>query len=478
MEITYLKIASFFVESDKLMNFFIEYKIGEDPFGTFLPKKQNALGNGEFPPCLFNSELCEHYANITNEFKFFGTSNYLSIELGFAISAAMYFEFCKNNQIEFDFEEFKKFYFNPIESNDLLFFQNKKWEHVLNYFEDNQYLNYSIFIENFEFIVNSNDSIKNLFQKPQDLILAELALKNVGRPHFIVIEPYYSELGMYYTTIEGEEKYKSNVKQSKVFLNSIALRNTFHLSKDYNDLISLRRPNLSLCTHFRYLSYAHNGQHNYFISFNVPFAQSTSIGSNFSLHINDSDLISISIKQLMRYSQNFIDFVVSKREKSSLSLAAILEFLTPIFPVNYEVQYRNFDSLEDRAQADFFQYGNGVTNDNLKFRYSYNYQYLKGKNVLSLSNINFYLELLQKTNISFDDIFIEENKITLPYWEIPRVQQIILENYLFEYFEELEMESMMEDSQDEWTLKEYREWINDGLDDFSSADSDWKWNID
>jgi hypothetical protein len=210
----------------------------------------------------------------------------------------------------------------------------------------------------------------------------------------------------------------------------------------------------------------------------VPFAQSTSIGSNFSLHINDSDLISISIKQLMRYSQNFIDFVVSKREKSSLSLAAILEFLTPIFPVNYEVQYRNFDSLEDRAQADFFQYGNGVTNDNLKFRYSYNYQYLKGKNVLSLSNINFYLELLQKTNISFDDIFIEENKITLPYWEIPRVQQIILENYLFEYFEELEMESMMEDSQDEWTLKEYREWINDGLDDFSSADSDWKWNID
>jgi hypothetical protein len=78
-----------------------------------------------------------------------------------------------------------------------------------------------------------------------------------------------------------------------------------------------------------------------------------------------------------------------------------------------------------------------------------------------------------------ENIYLEDFKLFLPYWEIPRLQQIVLENYLQKYEKEiLEKEFRSEQEEENWTWQDERDWIDGGINDFDNADANWRWNID
>ena len=470
---TYLKIASFFWEEHLLLNFFVKYNEGESPFGIYPPKEPGALGYHDYPPVLFiMAANNENNAAVSEVFKYFGKSDYLSSEQHYAISAALYNYFCKHTGAAFEFNNLKDAYPLEVASNETLFQNNAStsdiktdWSLVHEFFEEHDYKQYIEFVTDFKCIVDSDANLKALFKNTQNLLLAEMALKNIGRSHLVGIEPYEKKSDYYYDEEQGRLLYKE-IAQSDVCLNSIKQRNAFHLSAQSNSPwpLSIR---LSLCTHFEYTD---DYQGNYSLKFHLPASQSKVVKSNFSMVFGDEDVVEVPIGQLFRYSQNYIDFIASGREKPELHLEAIVEFFTPILPINHNVIYKNFDKLRevDCDLANYYQYGSNCTHE---YRYSYMYQHLKGKSILSPRFVSYceYLHDLalpqsvmqnntEESNVmksqqghdwSFsENIYKEDFKLFLPYWEIPRLQQIVLENYLWKHEKEI-LEKEFRSEQDE-----------------------------
>jgi hypothetical protein len=178
----------------------------------------------------------------------------------------------------------------------------------------------------------------------------------------------------------------------------------------------------------------------FFLNFNFPATQINKNNSNFSLEIKSSDFVDVPVNQLFRYSQNYIDFKMSNRDSPGLHLEGIIEFFTPVFPANYIVNYNNFDKIRavDPLLAAYYEYGATKFEKEINYRYSYLFQHLKGKNILSESYINFCLQLHDKVQTlgCQDNIYSDEVKIKIPYWDVPRIQQVVIENYLIPSFEE------------------------------------------
>lgn len=532
MKATYLKIASFFWKDNTLLNFYVDYKCGENPFGTYLPfSYSGSLNHSVFgvynrPPIDFKPILNAHISEV---FKDFGHYDYLSDEMIYAISATMCFYYCEQTNHEFNLEEFKEFYalekyyfsasmkslplplptyLDPYytkstsapEKPYLLIRSDIEkeldWSKIHNFYIVSDYANQLVFAENFEKIVCSNLQIKNLFLGFHEILLAELALKNMGRPHFVGIEKYYQKTSYSFLNIEKEEK-SILVKQSEVILNNICLMNSF--SRSLYENISCKYERFSLSTHIDYID---DEKGNYSIKYNLPVSQNEVLGSNFSINFCDQDVIEVNLKQVMRYTQNYIDFKNSGTKNSYLDFEAIREFFTPILPIDYIVKYNDFTDLynTDPKRAAYFQgpvvnaLKKGISfneeEDILKkvkydagidYRFSYLYQFLKEKKILSKKFIE-YSKNLYNLSFSADNFYEDDQKLFIPFWEIPRMQQIVLEKFLKPFNcghtdEQIELS----EEENEKNLKEYlesKDFENDGIDDYYDADPDWNWNID
>jgi hypothetical protein len=483
MKATYLKIASFFWKDNTLLNFYVDYKSGKNPFGTFLPiSYSGSLNHSVFgfhnrPPIDFKPVSNAHISDV---FKDFGHYDYLTDQMIYAISATMCFYYCEQTNHEFNLVEFKEFYF--LEKHD--FSASKKsfplptyldpyytkstshpekpyllrksdreieldWSKIHNFYTMRDYTNHLVFAENFEKIVCSNLLIKNLFLGFHEILLAELALKNMGRPHFIAIEKYFQTTSYSFLNSEMEEK-SIHAKQSDVILNNICLMNSF--SRSLYENISCKYERFSLSTHIDYID---DEKGNYSIKYNLPVSQNDVLGSNFSINFCDEDVIEVNLKQVMRYSQNYIDFKNSGTKNSYLDFEAIREFFTPILPIDYIVKYNDFTDLynTDPKRAAYFQgpvvnaLKKGISfneeEDILKkvkydagidYRFSYLYQFLKEKKILSKKFI-VYSKNLYNLSFSADNFYEDDQKLFIPFWEIPRMQQIVLEKLLSKFWE-------------------------------------------
>jgi hypothetical protein len=508
MKATYLKIASFFWKDNTLLNFYVDYKTGEDPFGTFLPiSYTGSLNNSVFgfynrPPLDFKP-VC--IADISQVFKNFGNYDYLLSEMNFAISASMCFYYCQQTNQEFNLDVFREFYsfekYNfsiPLISIPLPTYldnnytepvypsvklyklsdyhngDNLDWSKVHNFYTEDKYSNYLEFAENFEQIVNLNSSIKLLFSGYNEILLAELALKNIGRTHFIGVDRYYSKTYLGFFNSELQKK-SIQIEQSEVILNNICLWNAFNMS--YYENIPCRDSLFSLSTH---IDYNDDEKGNYSIKYNLPVSQNETLGSNFSKNFCNDDVIEVNLKQVMRYSQNYIQFKHTSWEYPDSNFEALREFFTPIFPIDYEVVYNHFEHLykSDQKRADYFKKGGTKSDSGIGFRYSYLYQFLKDKKILSNRFIE-YCRYLHNLSLSSVKIYEDDQKLFMPFWEIPRMQQIFIEKYLQNFWvKEFEEEYDDSDFEKDYSLKELRGFINDGLDDFYDADPHWHWNID
>lgn len=519
-KILYLKTASFFLKDNKLLNFYVEYKRGENPFGTFLPisfkgHKDTLFGFHNRPPKDFKSL---YIANISRVFKGFDY-DFITDELTYAISASMCFYYCQKTNHEFNLDVFKEFYFleryNFSSSNELVSLPTYldpdykartlhpekpylsgrmydgevelDWSEIHNFFTEKDYTNYLVFVENFEGIVNSNSSLTFLFSGMNEIILAELVLKNIAKPYFVVIEEYHKETMCGLFDNENQLRYFS-LKQSEVIINNVSLRSAFNISLKTNIPFNNK---FSLSTHIDYID---DGKGNYSIKYNLPASQNDVIGSNFSLNFSNKDVIEVNLAQVMRYSQNYIDFKNSGNKENYLDFDALREFFTPIFPKDYVVGYNNFEGLfnSDPKLADYYKgpqvlFKKGFKKEldlskqlkydsGIDFRFSYLYQFLKNKNILSNKFIE-YCKYLHKLTFSSENIYVDDLKIFIPFWEIPRMQQIVLENFLKNYYLEIEYDLDKlnhPDSENDFYFNE----AADGLDDFYNDDPDWYWNID
>lgn len=476
MEATYLKIASFFLEERKLLNFYIDYKTGEDPLGIYPPKEIGALGYDNYHIGLFeNASFEEHVAHVSSVFNSIGDSFYLSKNQNRALSAAMYNYFCKQVGIQYEFEEFEKAYikgayYQTYEKDISTLTTSVDWSSVREYFEKENYLNFVSFVKEFENTVKSDVGLKNLFSKQEDFLLVELAIRNIGRRHFVSIDNYYYPYREYYSTVKNTLIY-IDVEESKIPLNSLPNHNAFYLSKDepfpWSDQVRM-----SLITH---LDYKDDGLGNYSLKFNLPASQNNVVGSNFSLDFYDADVVKVSLKQVLRYSQNRIQHIASGDDKSGICLQALLEFFTPVFPINYHVSFNSFKSHSPKDHA-YFKYGLHTSESELHYRYSFMFQHLKGKGLLSKRFVGYCMYLHDQTDRFSTDVLHEDIWLKLPYWEIPRIQQIVLREYLIKLSDDILNDEPEDDT--DWDEHDSRHQINDGLDDLNSADPQWYWNID
>jgi hypothetical protein len=486
MKATYLKIASFFWKDNELLNFYVDYKSGENPFGTFLPisylgsLNHSVFGLHNRPPLDF---IPVWKAHITEVFKDFGHHDYLTDEMIYAISASMCFYYCEQTNHEFNLEEFKAFYsmkkYNvsalkkslplptyldpnytkPTSAHQKPYFLRESdcekeldWSKIHNFYTLSDYANLLVFTKNFEEIVCSNPLIQNLFSGFHEIVLAELALKNMGRPHFVAIEAY-SKIVSYSFLNGGMEEKSTPVKQSEVILNNVCLMNSFN--KSLCEDIPCKYARFSLSTHIDYID---DDRGNYSIRFNLPVSQNDVLGSNFSLNFCDEDVIEVNLKQVMRYSQNYIDFKNSGAKDSYLDFEALREFLTPIFPKDYIVKYNEFESLfiSDSKRAEYFQgpaikaFIKGISlveeedllkkvkyDSEINYRFSYLYQFLKNKKILS-NRFTEYFMYLHNLSFSTENIFEDDQMLCIPFFEIPRMQQIVIENYLIKFWKSIE----------------------------------------
>ena len=530
MKLTYLKIASFFWKDKTLLNFYVDYKSGENPFGTFLPSfnsgssYHSVFGVYNRPPLDFKPVW---NADIDLVFKDFGHYDYLTDEMTYAISASMCFYYCLQNNYEFNLDEFKEFYsletYDFSSSNKSLLLpiyldpdytkhsshpekrhflkrnvgeKEIDWTKVHNFYTEEDYANYLVFAENFEKIVSSNSFIKILFSGLDEILLSELALKNIGRPHFIGIEEFSPKAT--YRFFNNEMQAKSiQVKQSEVIINNICLMDSFNMS--LHESIPCKQFRFSLPTH---IDYTDDDKGNYSIRYNLPASQNDVLGSNFSKKFFNDDVIEVNLKQVMRYSQNYIDFKNSGAQVSYLDFEAIREFFTPILPIDYIVKYNDFEDLfkTDPKRAGYFQgpevkaFKKGINfneeedlskkvkyDSGINYRFSYQYQFLKNKKILSNRFIE-YCKYLHNLSFSSENIFEDDQKLLIPFWEIPRMQQIVLEKFLKSFYSGFTDEQIqLTEEEYERNLKEYlesKDFENDGVDDFYDSDPDWHWNID
>jgi hypothetical protein len=262
------------------------------------------------------------------------------------------------------------------------------------------------------------------------------------------------------------------LKQSEVIINNVSLRDAFNMSLKTNIPFNCNNK-FSLSTHIDYID---DGRGNYSIKYNLPASQNYVIGSNFSLNFSNKDVIEVNLSQVMRYSQNYIDFKNSGKKETYLDFCALREFFTPIFPVNYSVIFENFEKLykNDSKKAEYFSRGKTKFDSDVKFRYSYLYQFLKGNKKLSNRFIDYCMYL---HGLSFEGLTLEEINFQIPFWEIPRMQSIVLEKFLKNYYLEIDYEQDKlnhPDSDNDFYFNE----AADGLDDFYNDDPDWYWNID
>ncbi len=509
MKATYLKIASFFWKENTLLNFYVDYKSGEDPFGTFSPTaysgslEHSVFGIHNRPPIDFKPVWG---ANINQVFKDFGHCDYLSDEMTFAISASMCFYYCQQTSQVFNLEIFNEFYslekydfsnshesltlptyldpfyISPSDPTEKHYKLNRPnlgekeldWSKVHNFFTDDDYVNYSVFAENLEKIVNLNSELKGLFKGFDEILLAELALKNIGRPHFVGIDSYSPKLQHRFFS---SKMLKKSIELSEVILNNNCLRDAFNLSLIEN--IPCSNSLFSLSTH---IDYSDDEKGNYSIKYNLPVSQNEVLGSNFSINFSDNDLIEVNLKQVMRYSQNYIQYKYSNdtNQYPTIDFGAIREFYTPIFPIDYEVEYNHFENLVNSNPnlANYFKSGGRSPESKIDYRYSYLYQFLKDKKVLSNRFIE-YCKYLHNISFTAENIYEEDQKLVIPFWEIPRMQQIVIENYLIKFMVlQCEEEDYESEFENDYSLKEDRGHVNDGLSDFYDVDPDWHWNID
>lgn len=303
------------------------------------------------------------------------------------------------------------------------FFRKKTFEDKLfSFFEENNYSEFILLMNDYEGFVKEKCWKNGITNSYTELLLIELILKNVTREFFIIEEEVENKITYYK---EGE--IKGQAKQDPRYFN-----NTLQISFFHN----VTEP-VSLCFGLRYATYVQfhceykeNFKYEYIIHW--AFSQNQLIQNNVGCNDILNSYVNLNLKDILRYSQNFVEFI--ERNEYNINLTSIIENITLLQPKSFQEVFITGQEISPNEMQRF------VMNKNFKSL----------TNKVKLSNEYFQhcrnlYSLLEKSYYEPDNLYLEDFSISMPLWEISRIQHLNIEKFNRDEFYKLLAEEHEED---------------------------------
>jgi hypothetical protein len=440
---TYLKIGSFSIKVYDVVDFYVEYDQKQNPYDFFLPKhyffnEYNIFSflNEAFSP----KESSSYFSNI-----FKGVEN----------SIVQNEEFCELITLTmFKYQKYKANEHNidNLES-DWLAFKNEEhccfnkslpvsWIDFINFYNNENHKNYIEFVNNLERIILFFKADYNVVDNKQMLLLTELVMKNLSRP-FLIKQLCFGDNESWFYDKKEYDSYYNNI---------------------------LDEHNLCLSTH---LEFSQN-MGKFEIVIHWPWCHNKIFESNFEKQVNEEDFININLKDILRYTPN--SFVYENFEN-------LYENFIPLLTKDY--QFKTIENPENDSEI------NEYTN-NTEYKLSPLYIELKSKFSFSSGFEKYCLNFRDLINKAPKDIYGTDFYISIPFWEIPRLQFINLEKHLkFQYELYCDERCQLDEVHDDYDYQkdvfdqseidnreEGRQLYKEYLDDLLHWDPNWKEDLD
>jgi hypothetical protein len=296
----------------------------------------------------------------------------------------------------------------------------KKMNEFAEFYNHGNYVNYINFLNKFEEDLLIEYSFKNLKPYYWELLISQLIMRNLGRPFFIN-SFYYGCNEIDHMMDKSYDTYYDNILFSQ---------------------------NLSLASHLKFKT---NTIDKFKIKLSWPWCKNSIINSNFHRKISYEDLVSVNLKDILKYSQNNINSHLLKNSHYFKSFIQLYEYVIPFFPIDYTYIDINLDSGEGHQNCE---------NNEFKTKISSRYNYLNNDSKISKSYIKYCLEFKKYLKYAPENIYKDDFYLTIPYWEIPRIQFINLDLYIL-YEDKKDWNERMDESEFEKNSNDYTSIIND-----------------
>jgi hypothetical protein len=396
MKITYQNIANFSVGTPWfLVQFFVEYKEGQDPFGIYLPEKELF-----FKANNILSWLEELVSKRSNNFQLFDTFLFLNEKSEIIkhdtyqhVIKAMFF-YKETFAKEISTDDLEKNWLLIINEKDEGFVKSQLLEEFANFYNENNYKNYFDFVLDFEKHLHTFNPNIDLNQIIDEILVIELFIKNIGRYHMS------SSVVFGYDAIE----HFVNCSQDEYYENPWDPENLIHT------------------THFEFDD---TSSGNNKVTLNWPWCLNHKINSNVEKDFEDSDYVAVKLSDLMRYSQNYINLRRGEINHYFRDFLHLYEGVVPIVPYYFRFRTQQSVFLSEHNKI----LGNS-NNQNQDKPFSPYYSFLGEKLKVSRKYASCCLKLYNDFYFKIENIYESKILITIPFWEIPRIQLVMSKQYI------------------------------------------------
>jgi hypothetical protein len=384
-KITYLKIGSFSINVYNVVDFYVAYDHKQNPYDFFLPNhyffnEENLFSflNEAFSPKGSPSYFCHIFKGLENDI----IPNVAFCEL---ITSTMFkYQKYKANQYDIDNLESEWLAFNNEQHCSFNQSLPVSWIDFINFYNTENHKNYIEFVNNLERIILLFNPDYNVADNKQMLLLTELVMKNLSRPFLIKYLCFGDNESWFYDKKEYDSYYTNLLDE-----HNLCLSTHLELSQDFGK---------------------------FEISIHWPWCHNKIFQSNFEKQVNEEDFINVNLKDVLRYTPN--SFVFENFEN-------LFENFVPLLPKDY--QFKTIENPENVSEINEYT-------KNTKYKLSPLYIELQSKFSFPSGFEKYCLNFQDLISKAPKDIYGTDFYISIPFWEIPRLQFINLEKHLkFQY---------------------------------------------
>ena len=464
---TYLKVGSFLIKDplEGAIDFFVEFNSAENPFGFFLPSTDNFFNkNNVFS---FISDAFLQKSNEPDFFQIFKKDYYHLTkpeEICEIIISTMYKHqqcrsnntYISNDELQINWLKFKKESFSLTSSESCYQF--------FNFYNKENYKNYIQFVNNLQNRIKYYNSNFNIPNHLPMLLLSELIMKNLNKTFFINIVSLNYD-GLDYYNKKSFDGYYDNL---------------------------LHEYNLGLSTHLEFQK--NTGE--FKILLHWPWCLNKMLDSNFEKKISEETLIKINLKEILRYSQNFVNYKLNIKNYCYKNFENLFETFIPLLPFNYKYNTLEIDETLEINKNNFYHINTNFENikiHEIKYKLSETFSKLNQKINFSKNYLQYCVYFHDLKYDAPENIYEKDFFIILPFWEIPRLQSLFVEKFLIDeergYWDnqceyrneeaEIEYENQYNDEYDnDDILTNGKELWKEHVKDMMDWDSNWRENFD
>lgn len=416
---TYVNIGTFLKNENTLIKFFALRKEDTPPFSLVIPNIPNAFSGENFWPLGSYSNWQPESLKFLQNDSTLKVIDQLTLEIW---KVLMVFYFQKNqvplNEVlEANWDKISLL-IAPKKEKD--FVNDKEIQFIdqlFQYFEMDDYLEFKNLMINFEDFVKIKCWPLGVLSNYHELLLCELMLKDVSRPFFLIEQ----EINEKTNHVEKDGTYtRYLVKQDQRYFNNSQLINLI-LYQNENKTYPL---NVRL-SHATHIDIQETNDEGFATNIVIHWIASNSkqIKSNVEKENILDSLIQFNLKDILRYSQNYIEYIVNLKYSSAHSsennfwLTQLIENLTLAIPENFH------SALLPGTKI--------IPLDSQKLIISENFKRLANSIKISKSYFNYcrYLHRLLDVENYPNNLYLDDFVFKIPLWEISRIQHLNLEKF-------------------------------------------------